>query len=350
MRNRGLSKNQVALMTMQWSLMMSSGVDIVRALDTLERSTRDEREAGLFSRVRQRLMEGNYLSRALSEFPTCFSPLYLALIQVGEVTGGLARVMERLADWLRRDGDLTRRVHGALLYPFLVLAVGLLLIVTVFATVLPGLAQMLEESEAVLPWYSQLTMALVAAIRTPIFWVVLSTLIMAVVAVLRERLSCDAGRRQLYELGMHIPVFGDLLAGSALARFSTAAAFMLEVGIDISRTLRLAAATSGSPILQDEIDQVVHGLHEGESLAELFSHLSHAPPMLWRMTQVGEEAARMPAVFKSLAGHFESEVEFRIEAMLALMEPLLMMLLAGMVGFTAVSVMVPLYGTLSNLC
>lgn len=348
MRTRGLSKKQVAMVTMQWALMMSAGIDIIKALDTMERSTPDP-ESSLFAQIRKRLLEGNYLSKALSEFPSIFPPVYVALIQVGETTGALARVMERLAEWLRRDGDLNKRVQGAMIYPFLVLTVGLLLIVTVFATILPGLAQMLQETETELPWYSQVTLSLVAALRTPAFWVVAATLVLALAALLRERLTSEAGRRQLYMLGLRVPVFRDLLIGSALARFSASAAFMLEVGIDMARSLRLAAAASGSPVLQDEMREVISGLHDGESLAELFAHLSDAPPMLWRMTQVGEEAARLPAVFKNLASHFEMEVEYRIEAVLALLEPMMMMLLAGLVGFTAVSIMVPLYGTLSNL-
>ena len=346
---KGVEKAQVALITLQWSLMMNSGVDIIKALDTMERSCKNEAEATMFGQIRRRLLGGNYLSRALADFPRLFSPLYLALIQVGETTGALARVMERLAEWLRREGDLSQKVRSALTYPFLVMAVAMLLLLTVFATILPGLTEIIEESGADLPWYSQLTLGLVGAIRTPVFWVVIFSGILAVGALLRERLSNQQGRDQLYRLTLGLPVLGPMLAGSALARFSTSAAFMLEVGIDMSKSLRLAAAASGSPVLREEMELVLAGLQEGEPLSDLFAHLSDAPPMLWRMTQVGEEAARLPAIFKHLASHFESEVEYRIAAMLALLEPLLMLLLAAMVGFTAVSIMVPLYGSLSNL-
>jgi len=344
-----VKRQQVSLATLQLSLMMSSGVDILRALETLERSSADRAHQEMFATISGRLLEGHTLSVALGEYPHCFPPLYVAMIQVGERTGGLARVLERLADWLGRENHLQQRVQAALIYPALILCLCFLLIFTLFAVVMPGLIQGLQDSMDGLPGPTRVALALVTALRSPLFWFSAMASLVALFALLCERLKSPFGRRQLYELGLNLPGLGPILMESSLARFADSAGFMLEVGLDLIRTLRMAASASQNPVLMAEIDLVVAGIQEGEPLSELFAQLSYAPAMLWRLTQVGEESARLSSTFKNLAQHFDSEVEYRIEGLMSLLEPALMMLMAGLVGFAAVAVLLPLYSTISNL-
>lgn len=343
-----MKRHQVALVTLQLSLMMSSGLDILRALETLERSSSDRVHQEMFSTISRRLLEGHTLSVALGEYPQCFPSLYVALIQVGERSGGLTRVLERLADWLRRENQIQQRIQAALLYPALILGLSFLLLFTLFAVVMPGLIQGLQDTPDPLPGPTRIALTLVSTLQSPGFWIAALVSLLALAALLSERLKSPHGQRQLYELGLQLPGLGPILIESSLSRFAFSAGFMLEVGLDLVRSLRMAASASQNPILRAEIEQVVAGVQEGEPLSELFAQLSYVPAMLWRLTQVGEESARLSTTFKNLAQHFESEVEYRIDGLLTLLEPALMMLLAGLVGFSAVAVLLPLYGTLSS--
>jgi len=334
---------QLAVFSLQLSVMMRGGVELSRALESLSLSAPDTEGQELARRLHTRLLQGNYLSRALAEYPSVFSPFYVGMVEVGERTGGLVVVLDRLAQWLRRDGELLQRLRAALVYPLSVAGFSLAMLVTVFATILPGLVQMIAEMEGQLPWYSRLLVLLVSGLQQPWMWLV-AGLGLAAAGLLMRQVS----REQWFELGVSLPLVGNLLIYSSLARFSVAAALMLEVGVDLLRALRLAAQASGSPLLVREMPHVVEGIRDGESVATMFRHLSHCPRVFWQMIEVAEESARMSSAFTFLARHLEAEVGYRIEAVMALMEPLLISLLAGLVGFTVVALMVPLYGTLAN--
>lgn len=343
-----LNRQELTLWTLQVSVMLNSGVGLLKALEACERTSSDPRVEQILTDIRRRVLEGNYLSESLSHHPATFSGIYIALIRSGEAGGGLAQVMQRLAEWLRRDQEVLQRLKGALTYPLAVMSLSLLLMVTVFATILPSLAELLEGSQQ-LPWYSQFLLNLIDWIKSPATWLVGLTFLGALLALARERLASEAGQIQIYEFAMWIPILREFLREAAMVRFCSASTFLLFVGVDLCRSLQLAAATSGSPLLRDEIPHVLAGIREGEPLSVMIRELSYCPRMLVQMVNVGEESARLSDMFAHLARHFESELQYRTQTLMSLLEPAMLLLLAGMVGFLAISLMVPLYGSLSQL-
>ncbi|GMU57041.1 MAG: hypothetical protein AMXMBFR33_61870 [Candidatus Xenobia bacterium] len=343
------SRDQLMLMTRQFACLMSSGVGVARALQTLAET---EAEPGLkqaLTQIHADICRGQYLSRACARLPGIFSPVYVAMIETGESSGRLNDLLHRMACWLERESDLLKRLRSALIYPLTVLTLSLLMLVVVFLTVIPGFLQVLIDARVPLPWMTRLTFALAAAVASPAAWLLAGCLLLLLAAFVRERLASEAGREQLYSLALSVPGLRELLTYAAASRFASAMAVLLNAGVDLLKSLRLAARVSGSPALVRELEDVVQAVKDGQVLSQRLAESPHCPAMLAQLVAVGEQSAKLAEMFSRGGEFYTLEVHHRVESLMALLEPVMLAGLSLFVGFTAVSLMLPLYRMVSSI-
>lgn len=342
----------VSLFTRQLSAMLASGVPLLQALETLS----VQEECPAFGEVilvcGDLVSAGHNFSNACSKFPKIFSPVYITMLRIGERVGALEGSLEQLAGWTERDEQLRQRILSALTYPGLILATASLLTLGLFYTVLPGFVEMFREMNVPLPWVTRLVMAVTDALRQPGFWLLALALSLALTGLAQRAGRSPHYRVQIFRWLLKIPVLGQMLFCGSIARYCGSAHTLLNAGLDMLSTFSLSATASGSPLIEMDSPQLVKSVQDGELVSV---HLAKRPDIypnsLYQMVAAGEEASRLPELLQRTADYFEQETYHRVDSLGAVLEPLLLSVVAVVISTIVLSVFLPLYsyiGTLSG--
>lgn len=334
--------------TRQVALGVNSGVPLLEALQIVGEAGEGYQE--VIDPLCRRLESGTRLSKAMSYHPKVFDKSYLSMIRVGEEGGGLHRALAELERWLERDTRVYMKTRAALTYPAFVASLTVVLTVILFTVVLPVFIEVFSRMGSEIPTPTWLLLGLCSAMRTPWFWLVSGFLGLQGTMLVRHWWSTTEGRTYLYGILTSIPGLGPALEGAALTRYCLAAACLLRGGLDTVRALSLAGAASGSPALQADVPVLIRKIQEGIQVSE---HMSERPgiyePALVGMVSVGEASGTLPLVFAKMADFYEMDVESRLEALLSLLEPLLITVVAVGVGAVVLALVSPLYSYLAEL-
>ena len=338
------------LFTRQLVTLLQGGVPLVRALETLTLQE-DQPEFGrLVESLTRQIESGQRFSAALAQYPQVFPRIYVAMVKIGEESGSLPQSLECLGGWLERDGQVLQRIRSALTYPAFVMAFACCLTLALFFFVMPPFLAIFVEMRVPLPLLTRLVMGVTAAVRSPIAWVLACLLVGGALRHLNKAWKDPIGRAFLYGLGLQIPLLGSVLWNGSSSRFCFAAAALLQSGTGLDRTLRLAAAVSGSPCLQKDIENLVQSVHEGNLVS---SHMGENPDLysntMTHMAAAGEEVSRLPEMLGRAAAFHEIEMEAQVDGLKAALEPLMLVLVATIVGIILLSVFLPLYGFLNKI-
>ena len=340
----------LVLFTRQLATMLRSGVSLVDSLHTLADQPEDPNFAAVVEELAARISEGHNLSNSLHRFPRVFSDVYVAMVTIGENTGNLDEALERLAVWKEDDYKLFQKVKGALTYPAFVLSLTLFLTLTLFYTVLPGFLDIFREMKIELPLMTRILIQLTDAVENPGIWVLGIAWLFAMVFWIRTLQQSRKGSAMIFNFLLGIPVLGGMLKQATVSRYAGSAAALLESGLDVSRTLRMAAVASGSPVLRADSDSFISAVEQGEQLsAYMIGRPDLYPESLTQMVLAGEESSSVGPMYERAAAYFEAEVGYRIDTLSAILEPLLLGVLAFIVGFIVIGILVPLYSYLGTL-
>lgn len=341
---------EVVLFCRQLQVMLSSGVPVYRALETL--SVRDEHPQ--FGRavdsVARKVGEGHRLSQALRLFPRVFDTVFLALTAVGEETGQLDRCLDRLASWKERDLEMRRKLRSAMTYPVLVLVLTVVMTLFLFLWILPGFIEIFTAMGADLPLPTRFLILATHMTVSPAFWLVVSVLGMAAGHGLKRYLSHPEGRAEMTLLIMTIPSIGPLLLNAGAARMAASVATMLDSGMDLTRSLALGAEASGNAAIMLDSKRVLQEIRMGSLTSVALAEREDLyPSNLLQMVKVGEQASDLPGMFQRAADFHEEETNHLIDTLGAALEPVLLAGVATILGFVLISVFLPLYGHLDKL-
>lgn len=347
LKNRGRT---VALFSRQLSSMTIGGVGLLQSLDVLSEQADDTRMAYVSRQLATKLGQGYAFSKAASEYPQIFPPVYFHLLRAGESTGRLVEVITRLADLLEREENLLKRVKSAISYPAFVLVLTSIMTLGLFSTVLPGFAEFYKDFKVPLPAITALLMKMTEWVQTWWFWVLLVLSIVGVYKFVQHSWQILERRLIMFKLITWLPLMGPIVRYSCLARFCWVMELTVEAGLDVVRAVNLGCLASGSPILEVEAKRLSHGIAEGEHLSDLmYQRPDIHPHLLQQMVMMGEETSQNSEAFGRSASWFEQEVEGRIQNFQAALEPILMGLISFVVGVIVMSVFLPLYGLLDKL-
>ncbi len=341
-----VSVMDTALATRQLATLVSAGIPLVEALRALTEQVESAKLKGIIGRVRDRVNEGTSLADALApEQP--FNDLYVSMVRAGEAGGALDQVLLRLAEYLEGQVRLQNRVMSIIIYPLVMLGFAVCVVAALVTFVLPQITTLLESLDQELPVYTRAIMGLSDFART-YWWAVLVALI-GLFVLLRGIIRTERGREGFDALKLKLPVLGKVTRILAIARFSRTLSTLLAGGIPIVKSLDIAKFVANNAVIGAAIDHAKTSITEGSSLASPLRRSGEFPPLVVHMIDVGERSGELESMLARVAETYDEQVENSVTRMTSLLEPLLILLMVGVVLaiiFAVLSPMLQLTGSI----
>ena len=327
----------------QLATMINAGLPIVRALYILSEQTENPKLKDVVVAVRKDVEAGSSLSEALEKHPEVFSRLYVEMVKAGEIGGILDGVLLRLADQLERDQDLRRKIRSAMTYPIVVLVLAILAASFMLIFIVPVFAKMFQDLGGTLPLPTRICM-LISDILTSIFGVlVYAGMALAVVMFLRWKKS-ERGRKVWGRAVLRIPAkIGDVVKKATLARFARTLATLSAAGVPILQSIEITATSSGNWVVEKALLKSRDAIREGIPIYKPLETEPVFPPMVTRMIAVGEETGDIDGMLTKIAEFYESEVDAAVKALTSIIEPLMIVVVGGIVGGIVISMYLPMF-------
>jgi MSHA biogenesis protein MshG len=332
---------ELMLFSRQMHTLLKAGVPIMRALAGLQESSHNPVFAAMLQDLRESLDSGRELSTAMRRHPKIFSPFYLSMVQVGEMTGMLDQVFLRLYEHIEFEREMTDRIKSALRYPmFVLIAMGIaIVIVNIF--VIPSFAKVFAGFHAELPMVTQLLMGFSAFMVN--FWPIMLALVIGAVVAFRAWTNTVNGRYKWDRYKLNIPIAGRIIMKATLARFARSLALSFKSGIPIVQGLNSVGLVVDNEFMRSRIEQMRDGVERGESILRTAAASGVFNPTVLQMIAVGEETGDLDGLMFEIAGMYEREVEYEIKTLSANIEPIMIVLLGGLVLILALGIFLPMW-------
>jgi len=345
-RLRRISALDLALATRQLSTLIGAGVPLVQGLSALTEQIENSRLKGVIARVRDRVNEGSTLADAMAQAGP-FEDLYVGMVRAGEAGGALEQVLDRLADYLESQVRLRNKVTSILIYPAVMLGFAMLVVAVLVTVVLPQITELLASLNRPLPWFTKAIISGSHFARD--WWWAIGLALVAAVAGFRALARTERGRARLDRLQLRLPVVGRTVRLVAISRFTRTLSTLLAGGIPIVRALDISKHVANNVVLGQAIDAARDSVTEGQSLASPLRASGEFPPVVVHMVEVGERSGELEAMLEKVAQTYEEQVETSVSRLTALLEPLLILLMVGIVIVIIAATLVPLLDVTSSL-
>jgi type IV pilus assembly protein PilC len=333
----------LVVFTRQFATMINAGLPIVRALHVLSEQTENEKLKETVVQVRKYVEAGLALSEAIEKHPKIFNRLYVEMVKAGEIGGILDGVLLRVADQLENDQELRRKVKSAMTYPIIVLILALLAASFMLIFIVPIFARMFEDLGGTLPLPTRVAMG-ISDILTSIFGVlVYAGMGAAVFGFLRWK-NTEQGRRIWGRASLRIPAkIGDVIQKVAIARFARTLGTLSAAGVPILQAIEITATSSGNWVIENALLKSRDAVREGIPIYGPLEDEPVFPPMVTRMIAVGEETGDVDGMLTKIADFYESEVDAAVKALISIIEPLMIVVVGGIVGGIIIAMYLPMF-------
>ena len=326
-------------MTRQFSTLVSSGLPLETSLVALYEQTEDQKLKEILSQVRNRVSEGSSLHSALEEHKSVFSDLYVSMVRAGEASGTLDVVLDRLADFLEKQQELTSKIRGAMIYPAIMFIVGLGVLVFMMTFVIPKVADIFEASNKALPFVT------VVLIGTSDFLRENFTLILVFMAVVfffaHRYVKTPSGKKAYDRLSLRVPVFGKMSSKVMISRFTRTLSTLLSSGIPLLESVRVSESVLGNSLYVENVKDVRVKVAEGAAFGACLGQTGIFPPLVVRMVSVGEEAGRIEDMLSKVADMYDTEVDGMLSTLTSLLEPVMILIMGVVMGFIVFAILLP---------
>ncbi len=331
---------EVALMVRQLASLVKANIPLVEALAALVDQTENERLKVVLAQVRQDVNEGSSLAKATAAHPKIFDTIVVNMIEAGESSGTLGLVLLRLADLKEAQMRLRSKIISGMTYPALMMGVGFILVIAIFTFVIPKLTKIFVSMNKPIP---ATTRALMFVSDTIVNWWFLFIIAGFVFYwSFNKYTSSEKGRPKWDSFKLRLPVLGTLIRTIAVTRFASTMSTLLSSGVPILTSMSIAKNLVGNIPIAQAISNARENITEGQSIADPLKRSGEFPPMMIHMISIGEKTGELPDMLHNVAETYEDQVNSKIEAMTALLEPLMIILMGGAVGLVVMSVIVPL--------
>jgi len=333
---------ELTVMTRQLSTMVSSGMTLLRAFYVLEEQVENKKLKEALQAVREDIEAGLLLSDALGRHPKIFSPLYVAMVKAGETGGILEESLMRVADQLEKDDSLRRQVKSAMMYPAVVLSFALIVLVALMAFIVPVFVGVFKEFGGELPAITKFTVGLSKALTG--YWYLWIVGSVGLFVGFKKWRTSSWGRPQWDAFRLKIPMkIGDTVQKISLARWSRTFSALYGAGVPIMVAIEVTGKTSGNWVIEQAMDEVVESVKAGGQIATPLREIDVFPPMVSQMITVGEETGGLDTMLSKVADFYEDEVAAGLKALTSILEPLMIVLVGGIVGFIVVAMYMPMF-------
>ncbi len=332
----------VAMMTRQLATLVNANVPLVESLTALVEQTTNEKLKKILSQIREKVTEGMKLSDAMHGFPKLFSNLYVNMINAGENSGALDVVLVRLADFLEGQARLRSKIIGAMIYPIIMSVVGFVLIVMLVAFVIPKITQIFEDVQATLPLPTRVLISLSEVLTTGWVVVLLLLVLPLVLFGIRKWLKTPKGKSFLDRKTLKFPVIGKLTRMIAISRFSRTLSTLLSSGVPLLTALDIVKNIMTNTVIRNVIEETRVSVQEGSSISDVLKKSGEFPPIVTHMITIGEKTGEMEKMLERVADAYDTQVDNTVSTLTTLLEPVMILVMAGVVSFIVMSILLPI--------
>ena len=342
-----VSQKELAIFTRQFSVMIDAGLPLVQCLEILGSQQENKAFQKVLLQTRQDVETGSSLADALRKHPRVFDDLFCNMIAAGEAGGILDTILQRLSQYIEKAVKLRGAVRSAMVYPVAVIGIAVIVVWVILWKVIPTFASLFEGLGASLPLPTRVTIALSNFIGAW-WWVMILGTVSGIFLINRYH-KTYRGRRHLDAILLRIPVLGGVLRKIAVARFCRTLATLVSSGVPILEGLEITARTSGNAIVEDAIMATRRSVEEGKTIAEPLKSSDVFPSMVVQMVAVGEQTGALETMLSKVADFYEDEVDEATANLLSLLEPIMIVILGGVIGGIVISMYMPMFDLITKI-
>jgi len=335
-----VSGKDIAMMTRQLASLVKANIPLVEAISALVEQIEIPSLKVVLNKVRDDVNEGSSLAKALVQHPKIFDSIFVNMVEAGESSGTLGLVLIKLADLKEAQMRLRSKVISGMTYPGIMAFISATLVLAIFTFVIPKLAKVFESMNKPMPATTVFLMNISDFILS--YWYLLAGASFMALVMFQRYIRTTDGRYKWDGFKLSAPLFGPMLRMVAVTRFASTMSTLLASGVPIIAAMTISRNLVGNVRIEAAIDNAKANITEGQSIAEPLKRSGEFPPLMIHMIAIGEKTGELPGMLKNISETYEEQVNVRIEGMTALIEPMMIVVMGGIVGFVVMSIMVPL--------
>lgn len=335
-----ISQKLVSRNTRLLATLLCAGVTLPEALQALTDQVESRRFKGVLGDVANKVNEGSSLADAIARYPDVFLPLYINMVRAGEASGSLETVLLRIADFMDQQEELRGKVTSAMIYPIIMTVLSGGIVMMLMINVVPQITEMFDGMSAKLPWNTEFLIWISNLLAN--WWILFLAGGFGLVWLFRRWRKTESGRATGDTILLKVPIVGDLARKLAIARFARTLSTMLASGVQLLQALDIVRSLLGNYVLEKVVGTARENIREGEGIAPALKRSGEFPSLVTHMIAVGERSGQLEQMLIDVANAYDREVNIALTRMTAMLEPLMIILMGGSVGFIVFSIMQPI--------
>ena len=337
-----INRKDLTVVTRQLAILLGAGLPLIRSLRTLEKQSQNPAVQGVLGKTCEIVEGGATFAEALSQSPKSFDKLYLNMVRAGEASGAMEVILDRLANFMESAARIAGKVKSAMVYPCVILGIAVLALVGLMIFIVPNFSKIFDdllEGEP-LPGITQFLINTSDTMMNQWYYYIIG--IISIVIIYKITVKIPAGKYAVDYAKYNMPLFGPIISKTAISRFSRTLGTLMSSGVPVLSALSIVKDTSGNETVANAVQKVYDAVKEGEGIATPLGKTKIFPEMVISMVEVGEETGKLPEMLDKIADTYEEEVNNAVGALTSLIEPLMIVALAGMVGTIVIALFLPL--------
>lgn len=338
---KGVPLKELQVFTRQLSTLLGSGIPILQSLEVLSQSQRSPGMSIALKSMVNDINQGRRFGEAMAEHPLVFDRFYVNMVKAGEESGNIDQILNRLAVYIEKAAKVKGQIKGAMVYPIAILSVAFLVVSGLMIFVIPKFEAVFASSGQDLPGLTKMVVAM-SKIFMSYWWAIIGGVAGSVFFIINYYRT-DDGKKTIDTVLIDIPYVGDLIQKSAVARFTRTLSTLLASGVSIMEALEIASRVTGNVVIETALIRAREAISEGKSLTVPLSKEKYIPQMVTQMIGVGEQTGAIDQMLNKVADFYEDEVDVAVSALTSVMEPLMMVVLGGIIAFIVVAMYLPIF-------
>jgi type IV pilus assembly protein PilC len=338
----GVPRKQLVSFTRQLSTLQDAGLPILRSLQILETQQKPGLLKAIIGGVADEVEGGGTLSDSMAKYPKAFDKLYVNMVAAGELGGVLDLILQRLADFMEKAQKLKKKVIGAMIYPIVVITIACAIVAGIMIFVIPKFEQIFKDFGAKLPGVTLALLAISHWFANDYGWAYLLFAPIAFILIVRLIRMSEGGRYFVDMVKLQIPILGNILSKTAIARFTRTLGTLISAGVPILDAINITKETSGNEVYARALGKVHDAIREGESMADPLRATKICDAIVVNMVDVGEETGDLDKMLMKIADNYDNDVDVLVGSLISILEPVMVVILGGIVGFIVVALFMPM--------
>jgi len=337
----------LAILCRQFATMVQAGLPILQCLNILIQQSDNITLKETLKKVAGNLEKGLSLAESIRNFPGVFPQIFISMVEAGEIGGSLDNVLERLAFNFEKEHDIKEKVKSAMTYPAVVILVAVVVMAALLIFVIPSFVAMLNDMKAPIPAPTQIVINTSNFLKS--FWYIAILSIAGAMFGYKQAVKKGQGKNMMDRLMLKLPVFGPMINKIIISRFCRSLSTLLMSGVPVLQSLDVVKNIVGNTVIIKSIKETQNSIKEGQNISLPLQKSGVFPPMVTRMMAIGEETGSLDTLLERIADFYEQEVDELVSRLSSMLEPILIVVMGGIVGFIILSIMLPMYSIVTNV-